>query len=170
MFKRIIGKAPDDRQRCALCSSVQDPAAYQLSEQYIRELRGNHNRDTVHFGCLFARQNQLRRWLFAQILLDDAEKMNVLPHTSDNNIVFEDTEEGRAMAKDSNNQGLAFFWEGRQFFIEPERSEWLRENTTYPRNFLAGLHDRRWFLYLPRNQALLFKLTWGGILDDARRA
>jgi hypothetical protein len=169
MFKRVIGKAPDNRQRCALCNG-REPAAYQLSEQNIRELRGNHNRDCVHMDCLFARQNQLRRWLFAQILLDDSEMMNVLPYVSDNELVREDTPESRALAKDPDNKGLAFFWGGRQFFIEPQRSEWLRENTTYPRNFLVALHDRRWFLYLPRNQALLFKLSWGGILEDARRA
>jgi hypothetical protein len=167
-FQRVIGQPIDQFQRCALCNG-RDPAAYQLGGNYIRELRGNPNRDCVHFDCLFAQQNRLRRFPFAQLLLDDSETMGVLPYISDNEIIFEDTPEARLLAKDADKQGLAFYWGGKQFFIEPKRSEWLKENSTYPRNFLVSLDDRRWYLYMPRNQALLFKLTWGGVLEDARR-
>lgn len=109
----------------------------------------------------------MRRFPFQRVALDFNVNYCTGPYASDNEIVLEDTPQGRHWAKDDGGTGLAFFWRGDQFFIEPKRSEWLQEHTTYPRNFLVSLDIDKWWLILPRNQALLFKLTWGGEVQDA---
>ena len=162
----VIGKTSDSNGRCALCN-FRLTSAYQLSQEYIKELRGNRHRDCIHFDCLLERQAALRTFPFVKITLDDNEKYFTGPYASDNEIVLEDSLAGRQWVKDAAREGLSFFWDDKQFFIEPQRSVWLRENTSYPRNFLVSASDDRWWLYLPKNQALMYKLTWGGIIEDA---
>jgi hypothetical protein len=165
-FRFVIGKKPDFDQRCALCNS-REAAPYRFSPNYITELAGNPNRDCLHLNCLEQRQVKLQRFPFIRVTLDGNWNYCTEPFTSDNEIVVEDTPDGRAWIKDYSGSGLPFFWEGRQFFVEPKRSEWIEEHTTYPRNILFSLDDNRWWIYLPKNQGLMYKLTWGGETQDA---
>ncbi len=162
----LVGKAVDSTQRCAFCFDT-DPAPFLISTEYIKELQGNVQRSSAHLSCVEKRQVGLGRFPFLRVSLDQSYIGPPDPYYSDNHVVFIDAPFSRHWLDDSKGTiCLPFFWQGRTFIIEPKRSEWIREFTNCPRNLLVTKDAMGWWLYLPRNQAMMFKLTWGGDLQD----